>query len=175
MDWLEISKAAPIALRFAARHYSAQKGGHEIGPPGQKIVLLTPDQKALWGSHRPAPWSGIKRMDGFDGHSCFIFRNESSSYLSSELVKQAVAYTAQKWGDAAFITYVGRDHVASSNPGYCFLIAGFEHDKWVWSSKLGMLRVLTMPYTTVASLREQAKSGPTTQVFDCLAVDTRGN
>lgn len=142
--WVEVSKANPLALRMAGRHYSRQKAYHELGPPGQKIVLLSADEKAVWGSHRPAPWTGIKRMDGFDGHSCFIFRNEGSLFLASDLIREAVEYTYSKWGRADFITYVAVDLVHSSNPGYCYLVAGWKPDGYTQSQKLGRLRRLVL-------------------------------
>lgn len=115
---------------------------HEIGPPGQKIVLLTDDNKAVWGSHRPAPWAGITRADGLEGSFCFLFRNEGYDVcLSSDLVREAVVLTQERWGVSDFWTYIGADHVPG-NPGYCFLQAGFQHDGWVQSQKLGRLRRL---------------------------------
>lgn len=127
MYWREVSKCDKQAIAFAQPHYSIQTpNAAELGPPGQKIVLMGSDDKALWGSHRPAPWAGIKRMDGFDGHSCFIFRNEGGP-LSSTIIREAVALTVAKWGLAAFITYVALKKIKNQrNPGYCFLMAGFH-------------------------------------------------
>lgn len=125
--WHEVSKCDKLALEIAKPHYSrAKPDSKELGPPGQKIVLVSDDWKALWGSHRPAPWAGVKRMDNFDGHSCFIFRNAGSQYLSSLMIREAVALTAEKWGVAPFITYVAKDKVRKKrDPGRCFRKAGF--------------------------------------------------
>ena len=158
--WVEVTKANRQARRMADRHYSFWKhhnrpNSHEVGPPGQKIILLTSDSKALWGSHRPAPWAGITRSDGLTGLFCFIFRNEGySEACSSDLIREAVGLTASRWGMDDFWTYVARDKVRSTNPGYCFLKAGFEHDGWTESAKLGQLRRLKMPKATVAALVE---------------------
>ena len=149
---MEVSKCNPQARRMADRHYSyrplkGRQRGPEVGPPGQKIVLLTEDGKALWGSHRPAPWTGLKRADGIDAWCCFIFRNEGyPGAKSSVLIQEAVARTVQKWGIApqGFITYVAQAHIQSTNPGWCYLQAGWEHDTWVWSAKLGWLRRLLL-------------------------------
>lgn len=124
--WREVSKCDREACEFARPHYSrAKPDSKELGPPGQKIVLMGTDGKALWGSHRPAPWTGIKRMDGFDGHSCFIFRNEGGP-LSSGIIREAVALTVAKWGAAAFISYVAVNKVRRKrDPGRCFRKAGF--------------------------------------------------
>ena len=148
--WVEVSKCNPQARRMVDRHYTyrpvkSRPMGKEVGPPGQKIILLTPEGKAVWGSHRPAPWAGIIRQDKFEGHTCFIFRNEGSPYLSSDLIKEAVTITIERWGVAPFQTYIAVEKVASVNPGYCFLKAGFEHDKYVTSRKLGKLRRLILP------------------------------
>ena len=148
--WIEVSKCNKQARRMADRHYSFQGyhsrgAGPEVGPPGQKIVLLTSDCLALWGSHRPAPWAGVRRADGWQGHSCFIFRNEGYKLaLSSELIREAVGITVRRWGVAAFLTYVGVEHVLSPNPGFCFLRAGFRPAGYTLSKKLGRLRRLVM-------------------------------
>lgn len=124
--WIHVSKCDKAACNFARPHYSrAKPDSKELGPPGQKIVLMGSDNKALWGSHRPAPWAGVPRMDGFEGHSCFIFRNDGGP-LSSLLIREAVAYTVKLWGIAAFITYVAIEKVNHKrDPGRCFIRAGF--------------------------------------------------
>jgi hypothetical protein len=152
--WVEVSKANRQARRMADRHYSffGKPMSHEVGPPGQKIILLTADGRALWGSHRPAPWAGIVRADGLEGHHCFIFRNEGYAQVrSSDLIREAVSLTLQRWGPGDFWTYVGAEHVASENPGYCFLVAGWRHDGWVESAKLGRLRRLKLVESEVLS------------------------
>lgn len=157
MRLFPVTKRDPRARALADRHYSRQKvGSREIGPPGQKLIYMTVDGRCLWGSHRPAPWAGIDRADGFMGHSCFIFRNEGP-LLSSELIVEAVGLTAKVWGVAPFITYVAKDHVESPNPGYCFLVAGFEHNGWVESGKLGTLRRLIMKAGAVAEATKQGQ------------------
>jgi len=156
--WVEVSKANRQARRMADRHYSYwhhhnRPMSHEVGPPGQKIILLTVDGKAVWGSHRPAPWVGIQRSDNLAGLFCFLFRNEDYPLaLSSVLIREAVAITAERWGVDDFWTYIGVQHVASPNPGYCFLQAGFIHDGYVHSAKLGTLRRLKMPRLTVGTI-----------------------
>lgn len=151
--WIEVTKANRQARRMADRHYTFQGKllmAHEVGPPGQKIVLLTNDCKAVWGSHRPAPWAGITRGDGLEGAFCFLFRNEGyMQCLSSELITEAVAFTRERWGSADFWTYIGAEHVQGTNPGFCFLKAGFQHDGWVCSQKLGRLRRLKLTGTPV--------------------------
>ena len=158
--WVEVTKGNRRARALADRHYSRGTiGAIGFAPPGQTIILLTPDEKALWGSHRPAPWAvddegeKITRIDGFEGHSCFIFRNEGAG-LSSELIQEAVGITCHKWGAAPFLTYVAVEKVASVNPGYCYLKAGFKGVGYTKSGKHGVLRKLVMDEATVTSLGE---------------------
>lgn len=156
--WNEVSKCNKLARAMADRHYSyrplkGRQRGPEVGPPGQKIVMLTLDEKAVWGSHRPAPWVNIKRSDGIDAWCCFIYRNEGTGVASSsDLIKEAIVITTQRWGIApeGFLTYVAVDKVQSSNPGYCFLLAGFEPAGYTMSNKLGKLRRLIMPPDVIA-------------------------
>jgi len=128
MYWREVSKCDAEARQIARPHYSrAKPDSAELGPPGQKILLVGRDGKALWGSHRPAPWvKEVKRMDGFEGHSCFIFRNDGGP-LSSILIREAIAITVKKWGVAPFISYVAVNKVRRKrDPGRCFIKAGFH-------------------------------------------------
>jgi hypothetical protein len=150
MHWDVVTKSNPVAIALADDHYSRQTpGSREIGPPGQKLVLLSHDHKAVWGSHRPAPWTGIQRMDGFAGHNCFIFRN-TGAVLSSDLIREAVGITALRWGLAPFLTYVAVDHVRSTNPGYCYIQAGFVRAGYRNQTKLGRMARLEMDIATVA-------------------------
>ena len=149
MHWTEVKKTDKRALALADRHYSRQKpGSRELGPPGQKIILLTADETAVWGSHRPAPWANIKRMDGFEGHSCFLFRNEGHE-LSSALIREAVAFTARVWGCSPFITYVAIDKVLSVNPGFCYKKAGFHYVRTRLKTKHGPMARLEMDLAKV--------------------------
>lgn len=67
-------------------------------------------------------------MNGLDGWTCTIFRNESR-YLSSSLVtcaEAALAGLAPDIGPDGMLTYVWDEKVASANPGYCFKVAGWR-------------------------------------------------
>ena len=67
-------------------------------------------------------------MNGLDGWTCTIFRNESR-VLSSELVLEAEAVLhdhATDCGPDGMLTYVWDKRVRSSNPGYCFKVAGWR-------------------------------------------------
>ena len=81
-------------------------------------------------------------MDGFEGHSCFIFRNDGGP-LSSLIIREAVGLTALKWEAAPFITYVAIEKVKHKrDPGRCFIKAGFRGIKVKQKTKHGpMLRL----------------------------------
>jgi hypothetical protein len=60
---------------------------------------------------------------------CAAFRNESI-ILSSLLIEQAVAvslFLLKILPPLGFITFVNATKIKSSNPGYCFKRAGWEH------------------------------------------------
>lgn len=97
-------------------------------PPGQTIVLLTPSNDAVFGWWRPDPKSGIKAMNGLDGWTCTIFRNESAM-LSSTLVldaELAIRECGYDCGPDGLLTYVWDKKITSVNPGYCFKKAGWK-------------------------------------------------
>lgn len=127
--WERVTKFDPRACALADRHYSRRKvGSPQFMPPGQTIVLLTPDAAAVWGWWRPHPTSGIRAMNGLDGWTCTIFRNESSA-RSSDLIlaaEQALLDSGHTIGTDGMLTYVFDRKVASANPGYCFKMAGWQ-------------------------------------------------
>lgn len=127
--WVRVTKFDVRACALADRHYSRRKvGSPQFMPPGQTIVLLTEDEQAVWGWWRPAPSSGLKAMNGLDGWTCTIFRNESDR-LSSTLVldaELAVAQYGYDIGPDGFITYVWDKRIQSVNPGFCFKVAGWR-------------------------------------------------
>ncbi len=86
------TKFDPRAAALADRHYSRRTvGSPQFMPPGETIVLLAPAADAVFGWWRPHPRSGIKAMNGLDGWTCTIFRNESQA-LSSHLILEAESY-----------------------------------------------------------------------------------
>lgn len=127
--WQRVTKFDPRAASLADRHYSRRKiGSPQFMPPGETVVLLTPDELAVFGWWRPHPASGIKAMNGLDGWTCTIFRNESTArssdlILAAENVLLGLGVTIGKDG---FITYVWDRKIRSANPGYCFKLAGWQ-------------------------------------------------
>jgi hypothetical protein len=95
--------------------------------PGQKLVLVTPDYRALF------VWRRFNRPDlaGQFGVCCSLYRNEGAFdglLKSSELILAAEELALLRWRDRPlrFYTYVDPRRVASPNPGYCFKAAGWR-------------------------------------------------
>lgn len=126
--WQRVTKFDPRSASLADRHYSRRTiGSPQFMPPGQTIILLGVDNAAVFGWWRPHPSSGIRAMNGLDGWTCTIFRNEGS-YRSSDLVllaELALKEALVDCGPSGLITYVWDKKVASINPGYCFKQAGW--------------------------------------------------
>lgn len=121
--WTLTNKGDPECAALADRHYSRRKvGSPQFMPPGQTIVLRAPG--AVWGWWRPHPRSGLRAMNGLDGWTCTIFRNESSA-LSSFLILEAEEFI-DDCGPDGLITYVADAKIRSRNPGCCFKFAGYR-------------------------------------------------
>jgi hypothetical protein len=127
LHWIEV-RDGDVRLRpFFERHYSARvkktrhyKNWRRICPPGEHMILLTPTCDALF------VWVKEQiRNDGQIGINCSVFRNESI-ILSSELISEAVELAWQRWPQERLFTYVNPIKIKSSNPGYCFLQAGWK-------------------------------------------------
>lgn len=126
-DWAVVGKFTPAGARLADGHYSRRTvGSPQFMPPGQTLVLVTPDELAVFGWWRPHPRSGIVAMNGLDGWTCTIFRNTGPA-LSSELILEAEAELVARYdcGASGLLTYVWDARVRSVNPGYCFKVAGW--------------------------------------------------
>lgn len=127
--WEKVTKFDPRACALADRHYSRRKiGSPQFMPPGQTLVLLTCDERAVFGWWRPHPASGLRALNGLDGWTCTIFRNESLVFRSSDLIveaERALLEAGHDIGPDGFITYVWDSKVTSANPGYCFKRAGY--------------------------------------------------
>ena len=127
--WRRVGKFDPWAAALADRHYSRRKvGSPQFMPPGQTVVLLEREGRAVFGWWRPHPDSGLEAMNGLDGWTCTIFRNESL-VLSSHLILEAEAAlfeTGVDCGPDGLLTYVWDARVRSTNPGCCFKRAGWR-------------------------------------------------
>ena len=126
--WIVVPKFTPAGARLADGHYSRRTiGSPQFMPPGQTLVLLTPDCLAVFGWWRPHPDSGIVAMNKLDGWTCTIFRN-TGPVLSSELILAAEAELMGRYecGPSGLLTYVWDSKVQSRNPGYCFKRSGWK-------------------------------------------------
>lgn len=124
MDWVEIKDGDDRARGLYRRHYSSRhyKDGRNprlfIGP-GEKMVLLTQDSRALLA------WRKFRSRAGQRGVNCAIFRNEGS-IQSSILIRKACRLAWQRWPGQRLYTYVNPAKLAGRNPGYCFKMAGWR-------------------------------------------------
>lgn len=126
--WQQTGKFNPYGAALADRHYSRRKiGSPQFMPPGQTLVLVSPTLDAVFGWWRPHPRSGIEAMNGLDGWTCTIFRNESR-FLSSTmiLVAEQELLTRYPCGPDGLLTYVADKKIRSTNPGFCFKQAGWR-------------------------------------------------
>jgi hypothetical protein len=128
--WLRVQDGDPRAFWLYERHYSyrpyqdgRRRPGYRnrflIAGPGEKMVLLTARCDALF------VWRKFQNQDGQTGVNCAVFRNEGP-ILSSLLVLEAEQRAWQRWPGERLYTYVNPISVRSSNPGYCFLCAGWR-------------------------------------------------
>jgi hypothetical protein len=122
--WIDVKDGNASALSIFRRHYSHKpyKDGRKpilfVGP-GEKMVLLTPCARALF------VWRKFISGDGQDGVNCAVFRNEGAG-RSSTLIDAACDCAWKRWPRARLYTYVNPRRIRSSNPGFCFLMAGFH-------------------------------------------------
>lgn len=122
-SWCQIKDGNPLAAKLFSRHYSkihykdGRKHTRFVGP-GERIVLITADDKAMF------VWRKFIDASGQQGVNCAIFRNEGP-LLSSELILEAEAIAWNKWPGQRLYTYVNSSKVQSKNPGYCFKCAGW--------------------------------------------------
>lgn len=123
-------------------------------PPGETLILITRERDAVWGWWRPHSASGIIAMNKLDGWTCSIFRN-TGSIRSSELVLAAEdeLAAAERRGDTAapcgpdgLLTYVWPRKIKSSNPGWCFQLAGWSRGEWTKRGPASRKRLLRKPF-----------------------------
>lgn len=143
-NWLAIKDGDPRAFALFRRHYSFQdykdgrrqrlnnRNRHLIVGPGEKIVMITPEADALF------VWRKFVDKSGQTGVNNACFRNESD-ILSSQLIIEAEQLAWQRWPGQRLYTYVDARSIQSSNPGYCYQIAGWQKCGLTKSRKLIVL------------------------------------
>jgi hypothetical protein len=136
--WLLTHDRNKDATKLADRHYSRKHVGATEGfvGPGEKIVLMTPDCRALFVWMRCNPKF---RLDNQTGINCTIFRNEGP-VLSSKLILEAEKWCQKKWpNEKRLFTYVKKSQVRSAKPRWCFIKAGWRE---IGANKSGKLIIL---------------------------------
>lgn len=124
-------------LELYEKHYSCYeyKDGRErklfVGP-GEKVVLRTKTADAMF------VWRRFIDGSGECGINCAVFRNESV-HRSSDLIRQADQIADVLWTCCRHYTYVNPEAVASKNPGFCFLAAGWRRMPYRTGSGLMVL------------------------------------
>jgi len=125
--WVPVRDGNDTVRAIFDRHYSRYRYADGRRPlifvgPGEKMVLMTPDARAIF------VWRKFRSADGQQGVNCAVFRNERPTHRadSSELVRAADALADQRWPGERHYTYVDPRAVASPNPGYCFIVAGWQ-------------------------------------------------
>ena len=106
------------------RHYSRRRYRDGRSPtlfvgPGQKLVLRTVAGDAI------LVWRKFISRDHQQGVNCAVFRNEGR-LRSSELLTEAMQVAWRRWPGERLYTYVDGRQVRSTNPGYCFICAGWR-------------------------------------------------
>lgn len=132
--WVITKDGDPRVSDIYKRHYSCYqytdgrrfkpgyRNRHLVMGPGEKLVLITSDCRAIFG------WRKFIDASGQNGVNCAFFRNEGAfdgAVLSSELILAAEKLAYQKWPGERLYTYVNAKMVKSSNPGYTFQRAGW--------------------------------------------------
>lgn len=134
--WVEVRDGNDIVRSIFDRHYSrvaeTMRTSRLFVGPGQKLVLMTPDARAIFA------WRKFISAAGESGINCAIFRNEGAG-LSSDLIRSADDIADQMWPGERHYTYVNPRRIRSSNPGCCFLKAGWRRSGVTKKRKLLIL------------------------------------
>ena len=136
--WVRVRDGNDLGRSIFDRHYSRRRYRDGLNPklyvgPGEKMVLVHETGRALF------VWRKFIDASGQRGVNCAVFRNEGAG-ISSELIREADDCAWRRWPGERLYTYVRPDAVCSTNPGYCFLAAGWHHVGWTQ----GGLRILAI-------------------------------
>ncbi len=122
--WIAVKDGDARAMALFRRHYSyrSYRDGRRrtlfVGP-GEKMVLLTESCDALF------VWRKFIDDRHESGVNCAVFRNEGE-IQSSVLIREACELAWRRWPGERLYTYVNPRKIRSSNPGYCFIAAGWR-------------------------------------------------
>ena len=124
--WVEVKDGDDTAREIFDQHYSRRRYRDGRRPllfvgPGEKMVLVTPDARALF------VWRKFRSLNDQDGVNCAVFRNEGAG-RSSELIRTACELAWTRWPGERLYTYVNPRKVRRKrDPGRCFLRAGWRY------------------------------------------------
>lgn len=104
---------------YSGYHYADGRKPRLFVGPGEKMVLMTSDSLAIF------VWRKFISGDGQQGLNCAVFQN-NGPYLSSALILEAEHLAWRRWPAERLYTYVNPRKVKSTNPGYCFIRAGWN-------------------------------------------------
>ena len=144
MNWYGVKQNDFRVVNLYSMHYSSERSSagrtkwlrHGITGPGETMTLITSDARALF------LWiKQVDRDDGQKGVNCGVFRNIGQQQ-SSTLILEAMDLAWQRWPNERLFTYVDPGRVKSSNPGYCFKMAGWQTAGKSKRRKLHLLEVL---------------------------------
>ena len=122
--WMPTRDGDPAVKAIFDRHYSRRHYRDGRRPklfvgPGEKMVLLGMDGRAI------LIWRKFISNDGQQGVSCAVFRNEGD-HTSSTILMSGEMLAWERWPGERLYSYVDPKAVRSSNPGYCFMMAGWR-------------------------------------------------
>ncbi len=128
MRWGVSNRFDPVGVALADRHYNRRNvGSPQFVPPGSNLCFVTPAGDAVWTTSWPYAEYVRHAWPGAWVNS--IFRNEGD-YLSSELIREAVAAPRWTWDPPVLgiITFVDAGKVRRErDPGRCYRKAGWTH------------------------------------------------
>ena len=105
---------------YSRRHYRDGRSPKLFVGPGEKMVLRTVNADAIF------IWRKFISLDDQTGINCAVFRNEGK-IRSSDLILAAEQKAIERWPDEnRFYTYVNSRKIKSTNPGFCFIMAGWH-------------------------------------------------
>ncbi len=131
MPWHVSHRCDPRGAALADRHYNRQSiGAPNFVPPGRCFVLTTTDADAVWVTSWP--FAEYVRHAWAGAWVNSLFRSEAQAhYLSSDLIRAAIAATRWYWPDVpplGMVTFVDASKVRHKrDAGRCYRKAGFQH------------------------------------------------
>lgn len=157
MTWFQVDEGHVGAYEIFRRHYTYQppterrNKRRQILGPGQKMLLVTPDLKALFGWRKFIDDCVDERTgEKQAGVNCAVFRNEGAK-LSSELILEAARVARLRWPLERLYTYVDPLKVLSGKrPGCCFYFAGWS---FAGRTKRGLHVLEILPATAAIERR----------------------